>query len=148
MVFELEDNDYAAINAAVEILRLALGQVDMTGLQVVGAGRALHALERLPASTPGVHVEMSIACRIDSGVLEEMRYVSIMITEDAFELSFGGSVYDPAVGSDSIPGGSWYIERDGTKSVLADPDYVQDLASELLGLGGRVDVLDESVHDP
>lgn len=148
MVFELEDNDYVAINAAVEILRLALGRVDMTGSQVVGVGRALHALERLPASTPGVHVEMSISYRVDAGVLEEMRYVSIVITEYAFELSFGGSVYDPAVGSDSIPGGSWYIERDGTKSDLADPVYVQDLASELLGLGGGITVLDESVHDP
>ena len=61
--FVLKKSDHAAIQVATKVLRLFLSQSKMPARKVVGLGKALYALERLPAVTPGVYCDYGICYR-------------------------------------------------------------------------------------
>lgn len=76
-----------------------------------------------------------------------MRYIEISISEDTFEISSGGSVYEASVGGDSYSDPHWRIEIDGYAEREADIYNLEDEVLERLNLGAEIQVHDESLID-
>ena len=125
-----EDDDLFAVETAKAAARMFLGHPDIKPGQIVGLGRALYALERLPQATPGVYCEYDVSMTTGNDDFSEMHYISFRITDDDFEISTGGSVYDKRVGSDSVSGPRWLLEFSG----YAD----RNLGDEIESIEGRV----------
>lgn len=145
--FELDDDDRSAIELAKGFARRLLREDRITPRQIRGLGCALHALEQLPSSTPGACTEFGLEYRNGDDRFEEMRYVTFQITEDTFEVSSGGSVYDKAIGGDSFSDPGLRIELGGYKEGEIDPYTIEASLTEFLELGGRIIVDDESTID-
>ncbi len=144
--FNLTEEDYDAVQVARDAIRLFLSERRLAAQQVVGLGHALYALERLPKVTSGIYCDYDICYRTGNETYSEMRYISFLISEDEFEISTGGSVYDQSVGSDRISGPGWRIEIGG----FADRELGQELYElensirEYLSLGAKITVDDQS----
>lgn len=145
--FDLDDDDAFAVEVAKDIARRLLRDRRTTPIQIVGLGHALYALERMPASTSGALTEFGIEYRRGSDNFEEMKYIVITISEEFFEISTGGSVYDSAVGSDSLSGPVWLVEVDGHKSRNLELHDLESQIATFLELGARIEVEDESEID-
>jgi hypothetical protein len=113
-------------------------------LPIVGLGKALYALERLPLVTPGSYSEFGIVYREGDEEFSEMRYITFRISEAAFEISMGGSVYDKAVGSDSFSDPGWVVEAGGYRETECEIRGLEELVTEYLNLGAKITVSDES----
>jgi hypothetical protein len=81
--FDLYEEDLLVIMSAMVVLRKMLQRVSTVDqrvgavAQVVGIAHALHALERLPVATPGVHVKLSINLCANDDDRGTGRYVSM-----------------------------------------------------------------------
>jgi hypothetical protein len=133
--FDPSDDDYIAIQIAMNIARLLLRKSNLTPLQVVGLGKALYALEKFPTAIPGADVEFGIVYRAGDEDFGEMRYVTFHISDTEFEISSGGSVYDRSVGSDSFSRPGWVIEVGSYRETGCDLDTLEDEIREYLNLG-------------
>ncbi len=142
--FELTDDDMYAIEIAKNIARHFLKLPNIEPRQVIGLGNALYALERLPKVTPGSFSEFGIVYRAGTEEFSEMRYIDFRISESAFEISKGGSVYDGAVGSDSFSEPGWLVEAGGYRSSECELYSLEDSIAEYLSLGAKISVSDES----
>ena len=111
---------------------------------IQGLSKLLLALRRLPLTTPGVYIILTVSNRVN----EELRYYDLTICAEVFRLCHGGSVYDPAVGSDSY---SYDIFSVTPNEIIEGDSY--DIvnwihqARELINLGGGVSVEDNSNND-
>lgn len=94
----------------------------------------LHALERLPYATPGVSLDLAFMERVD----ENLSYTSVELSEQAFRLSTGGSVYSPDVGGDSFSETSFEIETGGFRdgSTAAFDEWLDAFVSA----GGTIEI--------
>jgi hypothetical protein len=146
--FELKGDDYSAIEIAKNTVRLFLKEPQITPQQIIGLGKALYALERLPLVTPGSYSEFGIVYREGDEEFSEMRYITFRISESAFEISMGGSVYDKAVGSDSFSDPGWVVEAGGYRETECELHGLEDLITEYLNLGAKITVSDESEDEP
>lgn len=146
--FELEDEDYEAIGLAKKIIRLLLAHPDVTPRQIVGLGRALYAWDRLPQATPGVNSEFGVCYRSGDKNFSQMRYVSFLIEGSSFVISMGGSVYDSAVGSDTITGPKWEVELGGysNREFEGEMDDLEAKILKYLRLGAEITVDDDSAN--
>lgn len=144
--FELKKRDCDAIQVAKNVIRLFLCQGDLSARQVVGFGKALYALEQLPEITPGIYCCYGICYRSGDEKYSEMRYITFLISEEEFEISTGGSVYDQSVGGDSISGPGWRIEIGGfaDRSLGQELYEMEDTIREYLSLGAEITVEDSS----
>ena len=142
--FELADDDMYAIEIAKNIARRFLKHPRITPQQVIGLGNALYALERLPLVTPGSSSEFGIVYRAGREEFSEMRFIDFRISESAFEISKGGSVYDNAVGGDNISEPGWIVEAGGYRSAECELYDLEDSIAEYLNLGAEISVSDES----
>lgn len=144
--FELKNKDYAAIQVAIDVIRLFLSQGKLSARQVVGLGKALYAMERLPEVTPGIYCDYGICYRSGDEKFNEMRYITFLISEEEFEISTGGSVYDQSVGSDSISGPGWRIEIGGfaDRTLGLELHDLENEIREYLNLGAEITVEDSS----
>lgn len=142
--FELTDDDVYAIEIAKNTARRFLKQPQITPKQVIALGNALYALERLPLVTPGSSSEFGVVYRAGTENFENMRYIDFSISESAFEISKGGSVYDKAVGSDSFSEPGWVVEVGGYRSAECALSDLEDSIAEYLTLGAEISVSDES----
>lgn len=144
--FVLKKSDHAAIQVATKVLRLFLSQSKMPARKVVGLGKALYALERLPAVTPGAYCDYGICYRSGDEKFNEMKYISFLISENEFAITTGGSVYDQSVGGDSITGPWWRIELGGfADRTLGRKLYeLEDVVREYLSIGAEITVEDLS----
>ncbi len=142
--FELTEEDMQAIEVAKNTARLFLKHPLITPQQVIALGNALYALERLPLITPGSATEFGIVYRSGTVELSEMRYIDFRISESAFEISKGGSVYDKAVGSDSFSEPGWSVEIGGYRSSECELYDLEESIAEYLNLGAEISVSDES----
>lgn len=141
---ELTDDDVQAIRIAKNTARHFLKNPQISPQEVIGLGNALYALERLPLVTPGSSSEFGVVYRAGTEDLSEMRYIDFTISESAFEISIGGSVYDKAVGSDSFSEPGWIIETGGYTNRECDLYDLEDSIAEYLNLGAEISVSDES----
>jgi hypothetical protein len=142
--FELKGDDYSAIEIAKNTVRLFLKDSRIMPQQIIGLGKALYTLERLPLVTPGSYSEFSIVYRNGTEEFSEMRYITFRISESAFEISIGGSVYGKAVGSDSFSDPGWVVEVGGYRDTECELHGLEDLITEYLNLGAQITVSDES----
>ena len=142
--FELTDDDCYAIEIAKNTSRLFLKHSQITPQQVIGLGNALYALERLPLATPGSFSELGVVYRAGTEECSEMWYIAFIISESEFEISKGGSVYDNAVGSDSISEPGWLVEVGGYRNTECELYDLEDSITEYLNLGAEITVNDES----
>lgn len=142
--FVLTDDDYYAINIAINVARRLLNNPEITPRQVVGMGNALYALKRLPLVTPGCFCEFGIVYRAGSEEFSEMRYIQFRISESDFEISMGGSTYDKSVGSDSFSEPGWLVEIGGYRETECELYNLENYVEEYLNLGAEIKVSDES----
>lgn len=142
--FELNDDDYSAIEIAKNTARRFLKDPRITPEQIIGIGKALYALEHLPLVTPDANSEFGIVYRAGDKEFSEMRYITFRISEDTFEISKGGSVYDKAVGSDSFTDQGWLVEVGGYRETECELHELEGAIIEYLNLGAKITVSDES----
>lgn len=146
--FNLDDDDYYAIDIAWNTAYRFLKYPHIKPRQVIGLGNALYALERLPLVTEGVCCEFGLTYRSGTEEFNEMRYINFRISEDTFEISEGGSVYDENVGSDNYSNSIWYIEVGGYRESKCEPSDIENIIVECINLGAEVIVNnDESCID-
>jgi len=107
-LFGFLQEDQHHIQEFIAGVRRALIRKSITPQQICGLGKLLHGLQRLPLSTPGVDICVSI--RNESA--GSLSYQSVQLTESSFELLSGGAEYGPA-GSDSYTGFSFLVEVGG-----------------------------------
>jgi hypothetical protein len=138
-----EDDEYA-IEIAKNVARRLLKHPKIKPQQIIGIGSALYALERLPIATPGAFTEFGIVYRAGSKSFEEMRYIDFRISDVDFVISLGGSVYDEAVGGDSISEPGWLVEIDGFRRTECELYDLEDFIEEYLSLGAELSVNNES----
>lgn len=145
--FELTVEDEVAIDAAKKVVRNFLRSESIASQDVVGLGKALYALERLPDITSGVTVRFGINYTSGNEEAREYRYIDFCVSEDSFEIKTGGSVYDKSVGSDSFSEPGWLIEAGGYRDVkmgFSTLVELEDLVLEYLNLGAEIEVQDEN----
>ena len=145
--FELSDDDLYAVEIAKSTARRFLKYPQITARQVIGLGNALYALERLPLITLGSCSEFGIVYRAGTEDFNEMRYIDFGISESAFEISKGGSVYDKTVGGDSFSDPGWVVEVGGYRNAEYELYDLEDSIDEFLNLGAEITVSDESEID-
>jgi hypothetical protein len=143
--FNLIKDDYYAIEIAKKVARRFLKSPMITPQQVIGIGNALYALERLPFITPGSSSEFGIVYRYGDKEFSEMRYIHFRISESAFGISRGGSVYEKGIGSDSFSDGNWLVEVGGYRSEECELYDLESSIHQYLNLGAGISVSDESV---
>ena len=141
-----EDDDLFAVETAKAAARMFLGHPDIKPGQIVGLGRALYALERLPQATPGVYCEYSVSLTSGNDDFSEMHYISFWISENGFEISTGGSVYDKRVGSDTVSGPRWLLEFSGyaERSLGDEIESIEGRVRRYLRSGAEITVNDDS----
>jgi hypothetical protein len=107
--FRLED--CVAIEKLIAGIRKVLKRDRITPQKIVGLGKLLHGLQRLPRSTPGIDIEVSTGHRSNDNCF----YQSLHLSESEFEISSGGAEYTPGVGSDSYTAFSFLVEVGGSR---------------------------------
>ena len=109
--------------------------------QIVGLGRALKCLERLPDVTPGASLEYGISLYSWEGHTSEKRYWEVEITGESFVVQSSVSTYDKAIGNDHIPRFHYEIKIDGYRSMTDD---IYDWENEIEdALDGKISVVDQ-----
>ena len=136
-----EYSDEFAISIAINVARGFLQKHDVTARQIIGLGKALYALERLPASTPRVAIEFGVVLRVNIN-LEEMRYLEFRISDSVFQIARGGSI-DLGAGSDSYSEPGWWIEVGGYRETECELYCIEEEVAELLAGGAKITVHDE-----
>jgi hypothetical protein len=136
--------DMTLAEAAERLARWGAASPNVTPRELVGLGRALYALQRLPLVTPGVWVEVTLYTGDGDKDYSERHYWSFQIVDCGFYVSEGGSVYDPGVGSDSYTTFAYEVETSGYTNTDGDPyDWVCSM-NEALGMNLRIGVDDQS----
>jgi len=142
--FELTDDDWFAIEIAKQAAHRFIKHPQISPQQVASLRGALKALERLPRITPDSFYQFGICYRWGSEEFNEMRYVKFLISENCFEISVGGSVYDASVGGDSFSEPGWLIEVGGYRETGCDLVSLEDMIEEYLNLGAEITVDDQT----
>ena len=145
--FELNEDDLYAVEVAQNVARRLMGHPGASGEQVAGLRHALQALERLPLATPGASYEYAVVYIGGNDEFRETTILEFKVSDNVFEISKGGVVYDKLVGNDTLPEKSWYIELSGAKLTDLDLTAVQDAVAQYLNLGAEIRVIDESEMD-
>jgi hypothetical protein len=94
--FPLSLDDIARVTLVIKLIRKHLPA--MTPAHIRSASAVLRALERLPATTLGVHVTSGFVQRHGGG---NYGWADISLAEDEFVLGIGKHFYDPEVGGDT-----------------------------------------------
>lgn len=121
------------------VVKNVLQRMPLSGREVREVGAVLFALERLPRSTPGIAVGLTLAYRANN----ESTFCELFVSENELRLSKGGNTYDPAVGSDSYGITCLEMETSGYRDGASDSGEVIswfDSINELLSIGNVVDL--------
>ena len=146
---DAEDSDVFAIQIAMNIARRLVADPRATPLQILGLARALYALERLPASTPGVWVEFGVMYTMQ-GMFTDKRYIEFLITSDTFEIQRGvlldnDLLIDSGYECNHISDPGWYFDVYGNrKDDCPQLWQIENEVLELLGFGADFRVDDDS----
>lgn len=141
--YQLTDDDYFAIEVSKNVARRLLKHPEITSTQIITLGKALEVLEKLPEPTSGIFIEFGICYRNGNEDFNEMRSYTFGLYDDYFEIQSGGSVYDKRIGSDTIPGKSWFFNLDGAYERSLELYNLEDLIIEYLNLGAEISVDEE-----
>jgi hypothetical protein len=108
-----------------------LKRESITPRQIVGLGKLLHGLKRLPLATSGINVTVSIEHRNSGG---NMFYESLRLSDDSFEAMSGGMEYTPDSGADSYTGFSFLVELGGYRDETSITDLEDWMTSFVASL--------------
>lgn len=128
-LFGFLQEDHHHIQQLITGVRRALKRQSITPQQFCGLGKLLHGLQRLPLSTPGVDICVSMRTESADG----FSYQSVELTESTFELLSGGAEYGPA-GSDGYTGFSFLVEGVGFR----DDRMVAEIEDWIAGFVGSL----------
>lgn len=142
-MFTLTDEDYEAIRIAKNCAQLLLDHPKITATQTTHITKALSALNKLPDVTPDIFYKYQIFYTNGDDERYERRYMSFTITEDMFEITDGGSVYDSSVGHDTLPSKSWMFHTTEDSVTELELPSLPDEFSELLNLGAEIITTDQ-----
>ena len=138
-LFPFKPSERPLIDQIEKTIRKHMLTADPASLRGIGA--FLHALRRLPYSTPDVALDLALMIRID----QNLSYVSIELDDQAFRLSIGGSVHSPDVGSDSYSRTTIEIERGGFREG-ATQDF-KDWLDQFVSAVGVIEIQGDSDTD-
>jgi hypothetical protein len=139
--FPLSIDDKPKIERLVKLVRSQLFRMSPSDLRA--AASVLFALERLPATIPGVMVTFGFSQPNNDG---NYGWVDIAISEDEFRLSEGEHFYDPSVGGDTETRTKFETEVGGNRC-RGDIDDWLSVACVIACAGGEIDAEDHSEHD-
>jgi len=142
--FDLTENDWIGITIAKNVARHFLKLKQITPIQIIGLGKALYSLERLPLVTPNSFSEFGIILREGTEAYREMRYIDFRIINSSFEISVGGSSYTHGIGSDSFSEPGWVVEAEGFKSSEFELYDLEKTVKDFIESGAEITVCDES----
>lgn len=128
--FGFLQEDREVIQVLIAGVRKTLRREDLTPQQICGLGKLLHGLQRLPRPT----AQMEIAITISNKGEENLFYRSLELFESSFDLSSGGVMYTPGVGSDSYTSFSFQVETGGFRSdatIVELEDWVNEFVPSL-----------------
>jgi hypothetical protein len=140
-LFPLFDTDRGLIEALARSVRKLIHREDATAEQIHHLAVLLFGLKRLPLTTPGVDVTLTLSYRTESS----MNYQSIDLDGSSFALSFGGSVYEPNIGTDGYGDDVLMVEDGGFRDVKRRQivDWLADFKRRLADAEIKME-LDES----
>jgi hypothetical protein len=110
-------------------------------------GNALYALERLPEVTTGAYTEFGVYYKAEHEDSYVVRGIDFLISEDTFQISIGGSVYDKSVGGDSFSEPGWTVEVGGYRENECNLYNLEGEIEGYLNHGAVITVNDESNID-
>ena len=84
--FSLIGDDLEWVAVLIDVTRKMTTLPSVTPEQLLGLRRALYALERLPAVSPGVNVEYNVAVGGGDAQHSEKEYWSVEISDHAFDV--------------------------------------------------------------
>ena len=99
--FSLIGDDLEWVAVLIDVTRKMTTLPSVTPEQLLGLRRALYALERLPAVSPGVKVEYNVAVGGGDAQHSEKEYWSVEISDHAFDVQHILSVSEAKVGGDN-----------------------------------------------
>lgn len=155
--FIFTSSDWNIIQGAKLLLWKIVRSSAVKPSHLVGLGKALYVLERLPQVTKGVSVVLELSSptqQIDEQ--EVYRFYQVTISGSEIEISSGGHLYSAQVGGDTFTCFSWLAQAgcDTSYQSYLDqlwvlPTSVSDFASEVKEMdlsqdGYKWDVTDES----
>jgi hypothetical protein len=138
--FPLSITDKPKIEKMIELVREHLPSMSPADLRA--AASVLLALERLPATTPGVHVTFGFAQPNTDG---NFGWADIEISEDEFRLGTGEHFHDPAVGGDTETRTVFEAQAGGDWRQGDIDDWLPVLS--VIASEGNVSAEDYSDHD-
>jgi hypothetical protein len=127
--YSFDPDEQAIVLSIMESLRLALRRPELKPVEIVQIGKCLFALARLPRVTRGSSMSVGLVRRTP----EEMNFYTVRLDCESFGLNSGGSVYDPAVGSDTFSTAQLEVRvgwRDHGGGVPAWLQAFEDLATD------------------
>ncbi len=134
--FTLTEEDYYAVEIAMNVARGFLKLPDITPEQIIGIGYALHALEQLPMVTEGTNCEFGL--EYQAGSEEDKEYIMFGISETYLDITIGISDYNNALVSDTPNQPRWRVEIGGTRNTKCDLSELEDSIEEYLNLGAEL----------
>jgi len=138
--FPLSLDDIAKVTLVIKLIREQLPS--MTPRHILSASAVIRALERLPATTPGIRVTFGFVQRHGGG---NYGWADISLGEDEFVLGIGEHFYDPEVGGDTESRHAFEAYAGGSS---ADGDIDEWLAvAEVISANGEVSVEDDTDYD-
>lgn len=155
--YVFSSSDWHIIRGAKLLLWKVVRANTVRPSHLVGLGKALYALERLPQVTEGVSVVIDVSTPIQHFDEQEVyRFYQVAISGSEIEISSGGHLYSPQVGGDTFTCFSWLAQagcETSHQSYLDQlwmlPTTVNDFATEVKEMdmnqeGYKLDVTDES----
>ena len=138
--FPLSLDDISKLAMVIKLIREQLPS--MTPAHLRCAAAVLRALERLPTTTPGIHMTFGFVQPSNSG---NYGWADLFISESEFRLGVGEHFYDPGVGGDTESRVSFEAFAGGD-SADGDIDDWLPLA-ETISAEGEVSAEDDSDYD-
>lgn len=105
-LFAFDPDDDYYVDRVKDAVRALLKREDLTPQQIVGIGRALHGLGRMPLRTPGLGVHISLSEKTENAATS----YDVFVDSDRFATESGG-YEDSGYGSDSFSGQTFAVEN-------------------------------------
>jgi len=138
--FQLEDEDYYAVDIARRTAYRILKCPNIKPEQVIGLGNTLYALERLPMITEGIRCEFAITYRWKA---KETKGIVFRISEEVFEIVDSYSV--ESEGNYSYSNNLWLFNAFGFKDRgCLHLDDIELMIDEFMNNDIEINVVDES----
>jgi len=132
--FNLTDDDKYIINKVDDLITSILKHVNLNPKEIVGCGKLLHVLRRLPRVTPDSCIKVSFRLDNMPGL-----FLDFEITDEKIEFEIGG--FDMGEIHYYF---DWVVELDGSRQEEGSIIYLEDSPFFLKGASIRFDIDDTS----